>query len=181
MSTGLEQLEELAERLAELGKLPSRAGASALSEVLQVARAQEAAGESPDGAGWDPLREGSGAPLRELVSGIDGAATSAGFKITTPEELKFHQGGYPIHTGAAGERLREAQASAKTAKTNADADGLKRARRLVREFKKIVRAEASRVVARRTLPGRRSMPILWGQAIERGVNTTVEAILGRVA
>lgn len=178
MSSGVEQLEQLAARLEDLKNVPTRAAPRALAEVLKVARAEWSSGKAPDETGWDGLKHKGGTPLASQTSQNTGATRGAGFVISTPNVLKYHQGGYPVHTGGAGERLREAKASVKRAIANADAERLKIARKDVRDIKKKIRKEATRVVARRTLPGRRAMPVAWGQAIQRALDEAIARTLG---
>lgn len=163
--SGLDQLADLERRLRELADVPRRAAELAAPALLKVAQAGYASSESPEGEAWDPLKQKGGQPISELTGGVTAAASGSSVVITTPEPTKYHQGGFYVHTGAAGDRLREAQEGARKAKREADAEGLKRHRTRVREIKKQIRAEATHVVARRTLPRRKALPVSWGRAL----------------
>jgi hypothetical protein len=168
MISGIRDLEQFERHLLALAGVPERAAKRAAPELLKVAEAEYAAGEAPDGTRWDPLKQGGGTPLRALTSGVTSKAEGTAVVITTPEPTKYHQGGYYIHPDAEiGDRLREAQAAVKRHKANADEERLKASRRTVRDLKKKIRTEATHVVARRTLPGRRSMPVPWGRALQQ--------------
>ncbi len=177
MSSDLEQMEEMALRLERLALVPAAAAAPALAELLQVARAEWRSGESPGGAGMEPLHAGSGAPLVALTSQITGATRGTSLVITTPDPLKFHQRGFLQHTGGLGDALREAQAAARNAKSVANPERRKRALGRIRAVKKEIARTVSRTAARPTLPGRKAMPTSWGQAIQRAVDRVIAQTL----
>lgn len=180
MISGIDQLEQLERNLEALAGVRERAAARCAPELLKLAQSEYSAGESAEGVGWDPLKEGSGTPLRALTSQITSAAEGASVVITTPDELKYHQGGFVRPVGAAGKRLREAQADARTAKTNADAEGLRGARKRVREIKKVIKATATPVAARPTLPrSRRALPVAWGRVIAKAWEDEMEETMHR--
>lgn len=175
---GIEGLEEAARRLERLERVPARAAPLALADVLTAARAEWSSGESPGGADMAPLVHGAGAPLTSLTSQITGASSGPGFKLTTPNELKYHQAGFLPHRGELGAALREAQGEVRAHKANADKARLKVARKRVKDVKAAIRADAGRVAARPTLPGRKAMPASWGRAIQDAINRVTARILG---
>lgn len=172
--SGLEQLEALERELASLRTLPVRAAARAVAPLLAVARSEWSAGEGPSGASWDGLKEGGGTPLSDLTSQIEGTAQGGAIVITTPEELKFHQGGFVRGGRAEFRALREAQAHVRSAKADADKEGLRWARARVRNVKKEIRTRGTPVAKRPTLPGRRSMPVPWGRAIYQAIQDEID-------
>lgn len=87
--SGLEQLDELARRLDEL---PERAAKRAAPELLQVARAQHAAGVAPDGTAW-PRTKGGKVPLTGLTSQASARVEGATVVLELPDELRPHQAG----------------------------------------------------------------------------------------
>lgn len=177
---GIEALEAMSFLLYRVSKIPDRIAVYGLNEVLKVAHAQEAAGVAPDGSAWEPLREGGDVPLAALTSGVGGKAYGSSFIITTPVPLKYHQGGFAIHTGALGQRLREAKLEAVTARHNADKERLKRARKMIRTWRSAIRTEVEHVVARRTLPKRGApLPAAWAEAIQRAVEGRLADVFGR--
>lgn len=180
MISGVEQLDELEQRLRRLEGVPSRAAEIAAPRLLQVARAEYSAGETPEGDRWETLKHKAGAPIRSLTSQVQSEATKRSVIVTTPDELKYHQGGFLVHTGAAGERLREAQAEVKRAKVEADAEGLKSGRKRVRDLKKVIRAQATRVASRATLPrSRRALPVAWADVLRKAFEDAIgEAMKG---
>lgn len=177
MISGLEQLDAMVARLRSLANAPAEAARRAAPDLLKVAQAQYGSGEAPDGADWERLKQGGSTPLRELTSEVVATAEGAAVVMKTPEELKFHQGGYYVHH-AGNRRLREAQASVRVAKKNADAEALKAGRRSVRTIKRQIRSEGAPVAARRTLPGRRSLPVAWGRALSEAWESTIASMLG---
>lgn len=172
--SGLEQLEALERELAAMRTLHTRAAARAVAPLLAVARSEWSAGEGPSGASWDPLKEGGGTPLSDLTSQITGAASGGTITITTPEELKFHQGGFVRGSRGEFNALREAQAQVRSAKADADKERLTRARARVRNVKKEIKARGTPVAKRPTLPGRRSMPVPWGRAIYQAIQDEID-------
>jgi hypothetical protein len=168
MISGIDELYDLADKLASASRVvPKRAADLAAPALLAVAQAEYAAGEAPDGSAWDPLKHGSGAPIRALTSGVTSQAQGARVIVRTPEPTKYHQGGFFVHTDAAGARLKEAKAAAKVAKANADKEGYKRAQVRVRSLREATKSRdhwATHVAARRTLPGR-TIPAPWAAAL----------------
>lgn len=171
--TGLEQLLALERGLERLNDAPARAAARAVAPLMSVARAEWSAGEAPGGQDWDPLKAGSGTPLSALTSQIDGTAQGASVVITTPEEAKYHQGGFTRGATSEHRALREAQAAARSAKANADKEGMTRARARVRNVKKEIRARGTPVAKRPTLPGRRSLPVSWAEALGKAIEAEI--------
>lgn len=172
--SGIEDLLALEERLR--GALP-RAAALALPELLKVAHAEWAAGEAPSGAAWDPLKAGGGVPLTAPTAAITGHVDGATVVLSTPDLLKYHQGGFNHPTGSLGDSLREAQAAARNAQAVANKDRLKRARGRMRAIKKEIHATIARTAARPILPTKRTgIPVSWGdvlrKALERALGDT---------
>lgn len=174
---GIDQLEELERRLLALANFGELAAKAAEGPLLAVARGEWGAGQKPGGDSQEALKAGSGAPLTALTSGITSDVSGSKLTITTPEELKYHQGGFIVHAAAEQRALREAQASVRSAKSDADADGLKRARARVRAVKKEIKARGTPVAKRPTLPGRRSVPVTWARVINDAMEKTIKETL----
>ena len=177
MITGLGELEEFEQKLRALAEVPKRAAARALPKLLELVHAESSAGESAEGAAWDRLKAGGSTPLKALTDEITGSAEENVVVITTPDELKYHQGGFLVH-GGHGAALREAKKSAVTAKSEADVDGLKRARKKIRDIKKAARAPGTPDAKRPTLPiSRRALPVAWGRVLDKAWNDEIAATM----
>ena len=64
-------------------------------KIGDVAAAQHAAGQGPDGAPWPSNRDGS-VPLREATSEIVFTATESGVQATGPDVLRYHEQTRPV-------------------------------------------------------------------------------------
>jgi hypothetical protein len=90
MIEGLDQLEDLERWLAGLVDAPPRAAEHAAPALLDVARAQWAAGQAPDGEMW-PLTKDGRVALTSLTSKATARAEGAAVVIEVPDELAYHQ------------------------------------------------------------------------------------------
>lgn len=182
MIEGLEQLDELAARLDRLSAVPRRAAELALPLLMKVARAEWSSGEAADGSPFEPLKHGGGVPIAALTAQNAGHVDGTAVVITTPDEEKFHQGGYFVHAGGAQAALKEAKAAAVHAKANADTEGLKRARQRIRGAKKAIRTEGTHVAKRPPLPvSRKSLPVPWALSLKEAFDRAMAEAMGGLA
>lgn len=90
-------LEGLDDMIAALNPdaLTERIRAAATQAVREIAQAQYAAGEGPDGHAW-PLTQDGSIPLQGPTSEIVFSETSTGIEATGPDVLQYHVGRRPV-------------------------------------------------------------------------------------
>jgi hypothetical protein len=177
VSGDLAELDMLIARMGRMGNITKRAAVRAVPALMAEAHKEWSSGESPEGTGWDPLKAGGGTPLGALTSGISGRAEGATIVITTPDELKFHQGGFLRSGSAESQAQREALESLRAAKAAASKERLKLARKRVRDVKKEIRARGTPVAKRPTLPRRGLLPVAWARILDQAVQDEISETL----
>lgn len=86
--SGVEGLQKIIDGLHQLGKVPERTAAAAAPELRSEIESQIAAGVGPDGAKWEPTKEGK-APLRNAGKALRVVAIGSRIvaSLTGPEAL----------------------------------------------------------------------------------------------
>lgn len=69
-------------------------------KVAEVAAAQYAAGQGPDGVAWPPRADGSPSRLGALAAGIVFQETDGGITASGDEKLAYHAATRPVFPGA---------------------------------------------------------------------------------
>ena len=84
--------DDLAAEMEDLAGAPARAAAKAAPKLLEVVKAQHAAGQAPDGTAWPPTVGGRVA-LTDLTQRTTARAKGASVVLTFDDALLPHQVG----------------------------------------------------------------------------------------